>query len=200
MACRQSRTVSVSLVVSLILLVVAACDNGLKRIVPPSMNSSAAASQAMEMYDQNQDSKISGDEFQKCVALKAIAKDGAVTPDMIADLVAKWTKGPVGRVGVGVQVLHNGKPLRGVTVKLTPEKFLGPNIKAAEATTDNFGGAAISLPTRDPGEPKGVPLGFYRVEIAKDGESIPAKYNAETMLSIAVLGEQTGGVTFNLIY
>ena len=182
------------------LVVAAGCNGRSQWIHPPKMNASAAAVEAMAAYDTNQDGKISGPELVKCPALKEIAKDGAVTPDMIADLVAKWTKGPVGRVGVGVQVLHNGKPLRGVTVKLTPEKFLGPNIKAAEATTDNFGGAAISLPTRDPGEPKGVPLGFYRVEIAKDGESIPAKYNAETMLSIAVLGEQTGGVTFNLIY
>jgi hypothetical protein len=50
-------------------------------------------------------------------------------------------------------------------------------------------------------DPKGIPLGFYRIEVTKDGESIPAKYNTETILGIDVMGAQAGNTPqFNLVY
>jgi len=200
MACRRSRVVLISLAASLLLTIAAGCGNGLQRINPPKINASAAAAQAMAMYDTNKDGKISGDEFRQCASLKAIAKDGTVTSDVLASLFAKWTDSGIGREGANVRILHNGKQLAGAAVRLVPEKFLGTDIQPATGKTDAFGATILSVPTRDPGEPKGVSLGFYRVEITKDGENVPAVYNTETTLSMGVLGDQTGGPTFNLVY
>ena len=180
------------------LVVAAGCNRRSQWIHPPKMNASAAAVEAMAAYDTNQDGKISGPELVKCPALKEIAKDGAVTADAIRAIVEQWTKGPVGRARVGIAVLRNGKPLAGAIVTMEPEKFLGTEIKTITGTTAANGGALLTVPTSDPSEPKGLPLGFYRVEITKDGESIPAKYNADTTLGLAVCGEVTA--SFNLVY
>jgi hypothetical protein len=42
------------------------------------------------------------------------------------------------------------------------------------------------VPTTGPDDPKGVAPGFYRIEITKAGDNIPAKYNSETTLGQAV--------------
>ena len=39
-----------------------------------------------------------------------------------------------------------------------------------------------SVPVNGPDDVQGVPPGFYRVEITKAGEQIPAKYNTATTL------------------
>jgi hypothetical protein len=163
------------------------------------MNASAAAAEAMKMYDADGDGKISGDEFNRCPALKAIAKDGEVTADMISALVAQWQNGAAGRVGAGAIIRNNGKPLVGASVKFVPEKFLGGNVQTATGTTDSKGACAVTVPVAAAGEPKGLFLGFYRVEVTKDGESIPAKYNTETTLTAAALND-VNTFSFNLVY
>ena len=49
---------------------------------------------------------------------------------------------------------------------------------------------------------QGLSPGFYRVEITKDGEKIPAKYNTETTLGAEVAGgsEARNGLKFELQY
>jgi hypothetical protein len=69
---------------------------------------------------------------------------------------------------------------------------MGSDLMPATGVTGAAGGVAMSVPTAGPAEPKGVSLGFYRIEITKEGESIPPKYNSETMLGIGVLGDTTG--------
>ena len=56
-------------------------------------------------------------------------------------------------------------------------------------------------PLADPSV-KGLSPGFYRVEITKDGETIPAKYNTETTLGAEAAGGREGnsGLTFDLQY
>jgi len=185
------------LAASYCLIVVAGCNGRPGRLSPPQVNAATAAAQAMAMYDTNQDGKISGEEFDACSSLKAIAKDGAVTADLIAAKITEWQKGNIGRVAVSVKILHNGKPLPGASVKLTPEKFLGTDIQSATAITYANGEAGITVPVA-PGVPQGMSLGFYRIAVTKDGESIPAKYNTETTLGLAVLGDVNP--TFNLVY
>jgi hypothetical protein len=84
-------------------------------------------------------------------------------------------------MGVSCIVTRHGQPLRGATVKFVPEKFLGGDLKPAEGTTDANGIARLI--TTAPGlSVRGVCPGFYRVEITKSGETIPAHYNTETQL------------------
>jgi hypothetical protein len=198
MSFRLPQTAFFSLVASSLLLA-AGCDGRPPRIRPVKVNSAAAAAEAVKAYDANNDGKISGDEFAQCASFKGIAKDGGVTAEMLTELLDRWQAGNVGRTAMCVRVQHNGKPLANATVKLTPEKFMGKDIKAGVGKSDNTGAATISVPIAKPEEPEGVSLGFYRVEITKDGESIPAKYNTETTLSAAALGESSS-YSFNLVY
>jgi hypothetical protein len=154
------------------------------------------------MYDANNDGKISGDEFEKCPSLKSIAKNGEVTAEMIAAQIRTWQTSRVGRVSASIQMLRNSKPLGEVAVKLVPEKFLG-DLETATGTTNPKGLAFVTVPTVGDGEPKGISLGFYRIEVTKDKEEIPAKYNTETVLGLGVIQDDTeeGNVfTFNLVY
>jgi len=178
---------SVALLVSL--AVIEGCDGRPGRISPPKVNPATAAAEAMTMYDADKDGKIAGDEFTSCSSLKAIAKNGEATADLIAAQVTTWQQSRVGRVTASVVISHNGRPLPGASVKLIPEKFMGSDIPSYTATTNARGGTLISAPTKDPGEPQGISPGFYRLEITKDGENIPAKYNTETTLCLAVLGD-----------
>jgi hypothetical protein len=141
---------------------------------------------------------ISGEELDRCPSLKAIAIDDAVTRQMIAAKIVEWQSSGVGRAAVGVAVRHNGEALSDALVRLVPEQFLR-DIVPATGTTDARGVTILSVPTSGPAEPRGASLGFYRVEITKNGENIPAKYNTETTLSMAVL--RTENIeTFNLEY
>jgi len=197
MSCCLSRVDVLSLAVSL--MIVAGCSGRPARLVPPKMNASAAAAEAMTLYDTNKDGKISGNEFDQCSSLKEIAKDGEVTADMLVELLNRWQNGRIGRIGVVVKVLHNGKPLVGASVKAVPEKFLGTNFKPITGTTIAGGRVGLSVPTRGPEEPTGAAFGFYRIEVTKEGESIPAKYNTETTLSLAVIHEVID-LPYNLVY
>jgi hypothetical protein len=103
----------------------------------------------------------------------------------------------VGRMAAGCRVMHNGKPLEGAEVKFVPEKFLGENIPTGAGTTNENGYVAVSLP----GEARGVPPGFYRVEITKPGLSVPVKYNTDTVLGQEVapdLSPFQSSLTFSL--
>ena len=62
----------------------------------------------------------------------------------------------------------------------------------ATGKTDQNGMAMLSIPTSGPGDPPGVAPGFYRVEITKDGEKIPAKYNTETIFGQEVALDAEG--------
>jgi hypothetical protein len=188
-----SRVGSVSGAILCVCLVVAAgCSGRMKRLSPTRVDSKAAAANAMKMYDANQDGKLSKDELEKCPSLKAIAsRDGEVTPELIVAKIIEWQSGGPGRVPVSFFVLHNGKPLADASVKLVAEKFLTDIVPGTGMTSAN-GSVAMSVPTSGPEVPKGVSLGFYKIEITKAGEEIPAKYNTETTLGLGVLGEVSG--------
>ena len=86
-------------------------------------------------------------------------------------------------------------------LRFTVPDYFGP-VKSGSGTTSQAGAAEISSPyTADPSV-KGMPPGFYRVEITKDGTAIPAKYNTETILGAEVAGSRQGqnGLAFDLEY
>jgi hypothetical protein len=166
------------------------CDFGPKRVAAPSFKPSAEAAAAMEMFDANKDGKIAGAELDACPGLKASLKiigtdrEKGVTKEQIAERIQKWLNLRTGRTSLTCQVTRNGQPLTGATVKFVPEKFLEDVLPetAIGKTTPN-GMATISLPADPKSDiPSGVTLGMYRVEITKDGETIPAKYNSNTEL------------------
>ena len=97
----------------------------------------------------------------------------------------------------------NGKPLAGAKVVFAPEKFLGGTIPSGSGTTNAKGYAQVSCPPATNPAIPGLAPGFYRVEITKDGEKIPAKYNAETTLGVEVANgseAEKHGLNFELHY
>ena len=70
---------------------------------------------------------------------------------------------------------------------------------------DASGACWIVAPVDKPGDPpNSIAPGFYRILVTKEGESIPAKYNTETILGQEVSGDnpnlKQGMPTFNLEY
>jgi hypothetical protein len=182
------------------------------RISAPPYDPAAAAAKAMKLYDADKDGKISGEELDKAPGLKAALKvmrtdaDKGITADQISLRVQKWLDSRIGRTSLSCMVTHNGKPLPGATVKFVPEKFLSDALtETASGVTNQTGMTLLSVPVQ-PGPdalPPGLPLGIYRVEITKDGEDIPAKYNTETVLGQEVSLDNLDmqmGIKFNLKY
>jgi hypothetical protein len=151
----------------------------------------------MEMYDANKDGKLDAEELKKVASLGKLAQDGVVSADRIADQIKKWSAGGIGRARFTAQVFHNNKALVGADVKFVPEKFLGAGYVVATGKTGATGAAIVTVAADGP---PGIPLGFYRVEITKDGEDIPAKYNTETTLSVGFCTPVNDDATFNLAY
>jgi hypothetical protein len=182
------------------------------RIVGPAFKPADAAAKAMELLDATKDGKISGEELDKAPGLKAALKvmgtdkDTGVTADQIATRVKKWRDSRIGRTSLSCLVTHNGQPLAGATVKFVPEKFLSEALtETATGVTNQTGMAMLSVPTeRGPDAmPPGLPPGMYRVEITKDGENIPAKYNTNTELGQEVSLDNIDmqmGIKFTLKY
>jgi hypothetical protein len=174
---------------ALTLLTQSGCLNQPKRITAPSIDAEAAGQEAIKLYDANKDNKISGAELDKVPCLiptlaiiKSTKEKGVTAADITARIKA-WQQTRIGRMGsVIVSVTRNGKPLVGAEVKFVPEKFMGDNLPICTSTspTGPDGKTEISEPI-GPGDPKGVPPGYYRVEITMPDGSVPAKYNTQTI-------------------
>jgi hypothetical protein len=170
-------------------LLLAGCERS-KTVVPLVKFSPAAAAKAMALYDANQDGKISGAELDQAPSLKAgldmLGTDAqkGVTAEQIAARIQKWIDDKVGIIPVLCSAARNGAPLADAEVRFVPDPFLADCLaQTGVGQTDASGIANISLP-REPGsdQPRGIPPGFYRVEITKAGEKIPTPYNAATTL------------------
>jgi hypothetical protein len=172
----------------------------------PAIDAVAAGAKAIELFDANKDGKISGAELDKCPALKTAFEPVnpsdklEITAAMIAARIKDWQDSKLGRVGLGCIVLHNGQPLKGAEVKFVPENFLDDKVPTATGKTDAKGTALIGIPDQ---LPLGITPGFYRVEITKTGENIPAKYNTETIFGLGVPSHHLGmeeGLKYDLKY
>lgn len=177
-----------------------------RRIFAPAIDGFASGFRAIEQFDADKDGKIGGAELDKCPGLKSALEkvdadgDGAITAQEITDRIHAWQKSRLGRMSMMCKVLHNGKPLEGAAVKFVPEKYLGDMLKTAAGKTDKNGVAMIAIPDT---MPPGVAPGFYRVEITKDGENIPAKYNTETVFGQEIAIDAKGiaeGIAFDMKY
>ena len=187
-------------------LVAAGCGGGTTSRVKPAAVASDAGSKAMDSYDTNKDGFLDGAELDKAPGLKsALARvdtdhDGKITADEITARIQAWKKSPLGRIALRVNVTRNGQPLPDATVTFVPESFLGDKLSPATGKTNQFGQAGISVPITG-SDPPGLSPGFYRVEITKEGEPIPAMYNTATTLGQEVAADvDMTGITFDLRY
>jgi hypothetical protein len=163
------------------------CTGRPSRVVQPTLDPAGAAAMAMEDYDKNKDGVLEESEWSPglrgAVNMPvSIDKDGdkKLTPAEIQDRIQGMVDSKLGRTTFSCRVTMNGAPFPGATVKLVPERFIGPNIQPAEGKTDGTGFAMLTV--AGAGNLPGVQVGIYRVEVTSDATKVPAKYNTETIL------------------
>ncbi len=182
-------------------------DSGPPRVVPDLPDANAAG-KAMELYDTNHDGFLDEKELDQAPGLKAALKHldtnhtGKISEQQIADRIKSWAELKFGRLQITCRVTHDGKPLVGAKVVFVPENFLGGTLQSGSGTTAGGGIAIVSCPYSADATVKGLSPGFYRVEITKEGENIPAKYNTATTLGAEVGGgwDARDGLRFELHY
>ena len=177
-----------------LLAALAGCSSGPSRIQPPSISASGAASEAMTTYDKDGDGFIAATELDEAPALKAamatldVDKDGKVSEDEIEQRVEAWQATGLGLMPTSCRVTMDGKGIDGATITFEPEAFLGGNVIQGEGITGGGGLATVSILKKDrpsPDYPPGLQFGLYKVKVSKivnGAETIPAKYNSETIL------------------
>ena len=166
---------------------------------PPRFDAHAIGRAAMVEFDKNRDGKIAGSELDGCPGLKAAVDQidrsglGEITAEKIAARIGNWEDSHIGAIAISFSITHNGSPMANADIRLVPEKFLGDSANIATGKTDTKGVARINRepPYVEKLQP-GVALGFYRIEITKSGEDIPAKYNANTILGLEVAIDSKG--------
>jgi Ca2+-binding EF-hand superfamily protein len=175
-------------------LAVAGCSRGPSRIAVATYDPASSAAKAMEIYDTDKDGFVAGDELEKAPGLKAAIKnldadkDGKVSEQEIADRVLAWKNQAVALMSFTCDVTLDGKMVEGATVTFEPDGFLEGVISEAVDTTNIAGTARPSVPkAKRPTQttPPGVQPGIYKVRISKitsDQETIPSRYNTETVL------------------
>jgi hypothetical protein len=148
----------------------------------------------MKDYDKDGDGFIAGSELEASPGIKAAMatidtnKDGKVTADEIAARIEAWQATKIGIISVACLFTMDGQPLSGATVTFEPEPFLGDNFKAAVGETSAGGAVSPSIPKDQRPTlqtPPGLQVALYRIRVSKQSggkETIPAKYNAETIL------------------
>jgi len=134
-------------------------------------------------------------------ALDLLDKDGdkKLSREELIGWLTEVRDSKVAITSLSVEVKHKGRPVKNATVRFIPESFM-TEVKEAGGTTDDTGMAMVSIPGS---EYPGVNCGLYRVAISgqgNNGKALPAKYNAETTLGVAVGGmlPENGMVTFVL--
>ena len=170
------------------------CNSGPAAVEVPEFDPSDAAQQALELYDADEDEFIAGEELENAPGINATLKsldansDGKVDEAEIAQRVAAWQKMSTGLMSLNCEVLLDGAPLEGATVTFEPDAFLEGSIQPAEGVTSPLGAVYPQIPKEkrpSPDSPPGIQAGIYKVRVSKlvnGKETIPARYNAETML------------------
>jgi hypothetical protein len=167
---------------------------------------SHAGQKAVTAYDAASKGYLDTNDMQKAPCLQTYFarvphdEQGHVTSSDIQTRIAMWKESGLRRFLMPCRILKNGRPLAGAVVTFVPEAFLGPDLKTGSGTTDVNGFTKISVPGIDP---PGIAPGFYRVQVTKPGEAIPARYNTATILAEELAADNphlVHGAEFRLEY
>jgi hypothetical protein len=172
-----------------LLLLMAGCSYGSRRVEMPALSPEEAGKQALAEYDTNRDGFLDAKELERCPALKnSLAeldqnKDGKISAEEIAQRLAGFQATRIGLIAVPVRISLNGAPLAGATVTLKPEKFMGEAVKPASGISDEQGNVSLHVEGESA---SGTQWGFFRIEVSKKDaagkELLPPRYNTSTTL------------------
>jgi hypothetical protein len=188
---------SLVLLVSLTLGLLPGCSEG-DKLTPPTYSPEVAAKQVLAEYDTNHDGFLDAKELERCPSLKHSLDsmdqngDKRLSAEEIAARIQAYVDSQVAIKATGCHVRLDGKPLQGATVTYVPEKFMGPSLRQASGVSDQNG--AVTLTVEGEKYPGAQP-GFYRVQVSKKSpsgqETIPARYNQDSILGIEVNPHKT---------
>jgi len=159
------------------LLVVSGCDSGGSATI--AFDAQAAGQALVNQLDANGDNQLSAEEMSALPALTDtfhlfdLEGDGEVSGEDAARRFQLWSDFPEGSKPVQCRVLLKGKPLKGASVRLVPEEFLGGSVPVATGTTDAQGMAELVSEDADTETNPGVRYGIYKVEISHPSKKIP---------------------------
>lgn len=160
----------------------------------PDFDPVAASARAIKIYDTDGDGSIGGDELEKAPGLKAAManldsnKDDKISEAELADRIRIWQRQRAGLLLFTCEISLDGKPLTGAKLTFEPEEFFGGTIEPAFGETSFLGTATPVISSEGKASPdlsQGIQPGIYKIRVSKivDGkETIPAKYNSETIL------------------
>jgi hypothetical protein len=182
---------------------------GRPSIKPPAVNPSRAASEAVELYDQDASGVLNASELAACPGLLAAldkydtSRDRQLDPDEIAARLGEMYSGGAALTSFECRVLFDNRPLAGAQVRLIPESFLGGHVKSGSGVTNRSGSVTVGIADEELPEAvrglKKMQLGIYRVEITHPSVKIPSKYNSSTTLGHEIhLSDPEEAVVFRL--
>ncbi len=189
-----ARTLRGSTALFAVLAACSGCGGGPSALPVPSYDPVGGASKAMELYDKDGDGIVDEEELKAAPGLRAAMatldtnQDGKVSGEEVGDRLQAWENAQIGLMMFSCDVLLNGKPLHDATITLDPDSFLEGTIQQAVGTTSLAGSARPKIPKENrptPDSPPGLQAGIYKVRISKmvsGKETIPARYNTETIL------------------
>ncbi len=181
------------------------CSRSPARYNPPKYDAKALGEQALAQLDTDHNQLLDAKELAASPALLADLKkldkngDQKLSAEEIGAKVDEWTAGRVGAVATYCWITRAGQPVANVQVKFIPESFLGDVVKAATGVTDTQGGAEM---TAEGQKSIGVmQCGYYRVELSQlqgGRETLPAKYNSNSILSADVFPNRRDPIAFDI--
>lgn len=180
----------VRLSICLTVVLIAGCISRKESFKAAPLNPAKSAARAMELYDANQDGALSGQELEKCPALRRSLAlwdangDRKIDQQEIQDRLTQYVERGPAYMGYTCKVLWNGQPLEGAEVKFVPEPFMERGATLAIGTTNENGMADMIVdPSQTTDELSmgfGIRPGLYRIEVRHPSVSIPARYNDQT--------------------
>jgi len=186
---------SANFLVPLALVVaVSGCGGGPSAIPLPNFDPTGSAEEAMTMYDADGDGYVTESELENAPGLKAALKtldtdkDGKVSEEEVAERVRTWERSEIGMMMFNSIFFLDGKPLSNAQIVFDPDEFLGGVVQQAVGVTNLGGNTRMKVPKENrptPETPPGMQAGAYKVRVSKivgGKETIPAKYNTETIL------------------
>jgi hypothetical protein len=176
----------------LFVVLLGGCSGGPDRVKPPKIDPSAAATQAIELYDANQDAKLNQEELAQCPGVLVSIDRYDTNRDKMIDFeefsgrLSQLLRHGTGATQLACNVSYEGRPLADALVRLEPEPYLGPEIQPAEGVTTADGQAQVGIPPdKAPRALQAVKLiqyGTFKVRITHPTIKLPAKYNTVTTL------------------
>jgi hypothetical protein len=141
-----------------------------KRTIDPV----TSAAKAMELYDRNQDGKLSADELQQSPALADALKridtnsDRAITADEIQHRFESLRQHSA-LIAMDLTVTVKGRPVDSANVTFSPEAFMADGLQSYTGVTSAHGtcvlqGERVQMP--------GLPVGYYKVHISQPAQNI----------------------------